>query len=327
MDAEAGALGARAGEPPVAAGHAPGLPGQRRGPGWRRAVRRNAKYLTLAPVTLYMGAILGIPLILAIWYSLTDISTSQVTVRFVGLDNFISLVHDPVFLQALLNTLIYGGVSTILTAVIGTAMAFVLLPSFRGKAVVRFVMMLPWTIPIPLSLVGWQWIYDPQFSVINWIAQQLHLMSSPGVQWLGFPNTAMISIIMANVWHNLPFAAIIFVAAIIGVPHELVEAAKVDGAGWLRRLTQVMLPLAAPVLLLGFIFNMVFNFTDLTIVYLLTQGGPGNGTNILAFDAFQTGIESGNLGRGAAISVFLLPFLILVSFLFLRAIRRARVAM
>lgn len=323
MDAEAETLQTLAGEPPAAAEDEPGRPI----PAWRRSLRRNAKYLTLAPVTVYMAAILGVPLILAIWYSLTDISTSQVAVRFVGLDNFISLVHNPVFLQALVNTLIYGGVSTVLTGLIGTAMAFVLLPSYRGKPVVRFIMVLPWTIPIPLSLVGWQWIYDPQFSVINWVGQQLHLMGSPGVQWLGFQDTAMISIIMANVWHNLPFAAIIFVAAIIGVPHELIEAAKVDGAGRWKRLTRVMLPLASPILMLGFIFNMVFNFTDLTIVYLLTQGGPGNGTEILSFDAFQTGIENGQLGQGAAISVFLLPFLIVVSFLFLRAIRRARVAM
>lgn len=296
-------------------------------PAWRRAVRRNAKYLTLAPVTLYMGAILGVPLVLAILYSLTDISTSKLGVQFVGLGNFISLVHDPVFLQALVNTAIYGGVSTVLTGLIGTVMAFVLLPSYRGKSVVRFVMMLPWTIPIPLSLVGWQWIFDPQFSVINWVAHELGLMGQPGVQWLGFPNTAMASIIMANVWHNLPFAAIIFVGAIIGVPTELIEAAKVDGAGWWRRLTRVMLPLATPILLLGFTFNLVFNFTDLTIVYLLTQGGPGNATEILSYDAFQVGILSGSLGRGAAITIFLLPFLAIVSFLFLRAIRRSRVAM
>lgn len=294
---------------------------------WRRAARRNAKYLTLAPVTIYMAAILGVPLVLAILYSLTNISTSRVDVHFVGLDNFISLVHDPVFLQALVNTLIYGGVSTILTGLIGTAMAFVVLPSYRGKSIVRFVMMLPWTIPIPLSLVGWQWIFDPQFSVINWLAHGLRLMGQPGVQWLGFPDTAMSSIIMANVWHNLPFSAIIFVAAIIGVPTELVEAAKVDGAGWWKRMTRVMLPLATPILLLGFTFNLVFNFTDLTIVYLLTQGGPGNATEILSYDAFQVGILSGSLGRGAAITLFLLPLLMVVSFLFLRAIRRSRVAM
>jgi len=295
--------------------------------GWRRALRRHAKYLTLAPVTLYMAAILGTPLVLAIVYSLTDISTSRVGVRFVGLDNFISLVRDPVFVQALVNTAIYGGVSTVLTGLLGTAMAFVLLPSYRGKSVVRFIMMLPWTVPIPLSLVGWQWIFDPQFSVINWVAHELGVMGQPGVQWLGFPTTAMISIIAANVWHNLPFAAIIFVAAIIGVPTELVEAAKVDGAGWWRRMTRVMLPLATPILLLGFVFNLVFNFTDLTIVYLLTQGGPGNATEILSYDAYQVGILSGDMGRGAAITVFLLPFLAIVSYLFLRAIRRARVAM
>ena len=296
-------------------------------PAWRRALHGKAKYLTLAPATVYMAAILGVPLILAIWYSLTDISTSTVAVRFVGLQNFISLVHDPLFLEALKNTAIYGGLSTIFTALIGTGMAFVLLPSYRGKPVVRFIMMLPWTIPIPLSLVGWQWIFQPQFSVINWIANQLGLMGTPGVQWLGFPNTAMASIIMANVWHNIPFAAIIFVAAIIGIPAELIEAAKVDGAGWWKRLTRVMLPMATPILLLGLVFNMVFNFTDLTIVYLLTQGGPANATEILSYDAYQVGILNGDLGRGAAITLFLLPFLAIVSFLFLRAIRRSRMAM
>ena len=296
-------------------------------PAWRRVLHGKARYLTLAPVTIYMAALLGVPLVLAIWYSLTNINTSSYGVRFVGLQNFISLVQDPVFIQALINTGIYGGASTVFTALIGTAMAFVLLPSYRGKAIARFIMMLPWTIPIPLSLVGWQWIFQPQFSVINWIGQQMGVMGSPGVQWLGFPTTAMASIVIANVWHNIPFAAIIFVAAIVGIPSELIEAAKVDGAGWWRRLTRVMLPVAAPVLLLGLVFNLVFNFTDLTIVYLLTQGGPSNGTEILSYDAFQVGIQDGDLGRGAAITLFLLPFLAVVSYLFLRAIRRSREAM
>ena len=323
MTADAGRIGT-AGSVRAAAG---GRGRQGGKPAWRRALYGKARYLTLAPATLYMAAILGVPLVLAIWYSLTDINTSTYAVRFVGLQNFISLVGNPAFIQALINTAIYGGASTVFTGLVGTAMAFVLLPSYRGKPVIRFIMMLPWTIPIPLSLVGWQWIFQPQFSVINWIAQQMGVMSSPGVQWLGFPDNAMASIIMANVWHNIPFAAIIFVAAVIGIPAELIEAAKVDGAGWWRRLTRVMLPVAAPILLLGLVFNMVFNFTDLTIVYLLTQGGPAGGTEILSYDAFQVGIQDGNLGEGAAITLFLLPFLAFISFLFLRAIRRSRLAM
>ncbi|MGH3320309.1 MAG: carbohydrate ABC transporter permease [Streptosporangiaceae bacterium] len=273
-----------------------------------------------------MLGFLGVPLCLAIWYSLTNKSLNATQTHFVGLQNFISLVHNSVFLQALENTAIYGGASTVFTALIGTAMAFVLLPSYRGKAIIRFVMLLPWTIPIPLSLVGWMWIFHPQFSVLNWVGEKMGVMSPPGIQWLGFPHTAMISIIMANVWHNIPFAAIIFVAAIIGIPTDLIDAAKVDGAGWWKRLTRVMLPMAAPILLLGLVFNMVFNFTDMTIVYLLTRGGPGNGTSILTFRAYQVAILGGNLGRGAAVAIFMLPLIALISILFLRAIKRSTAA-
>lgn len=280
-------------------------------------------YLTILPAALYVALLVGVPLLLAIWYSVSNVSVNNLNGSFVGLHNYIALANDPTFVVALINTVIYGGVSTIMTAVIGTLMAFVLVENFPAKPVLRFFMLLPWTIPIALTVLGWQWMFDSQFSVINWIAVQFHLMSPPGVQWLGEPKMAMASAITVNVWHNIPFGAIILIAGLTSIPTDILDAAKIDGAGPWRRWNDVMIPIMAPIIFIGLIFNVIFNFTDMTVIYLLTQGGPANATTILPFYAFQVGINSGNLSQGAATTLFLLPVLLVVSILFLRQLGKA----
>jgi multiple sugar transport system permease protein len=282
-------------------------------------------YLTILPASLYVLGLVGVPLALAIWYSLSNVTVNQLSGSFVGLANYIALIQDPTFLTALINSLIYGVSSTVITAIVGTLMAFVLVESFPGKPVLRFLMLLPWTIPIALTVLGWQWMFDSQYSIINWIGVQLHLESSPGLQWLGEPNLAMVSVITVNVWHNMPFGAIILIAGLTSIPPDIIDAAKIDGATFMRRFVHVMLPMMAPIISIGLIFNLIFNFTDLTVVYLLTQGGPANATTILPFYAFQVGITSGNLSEGAAVTLFLLPVLLLVSIIFLRQLGRAEV--
>lgn len=282
--------------------------------------------LFVAPAIVYMGALLGIPFILALYFSLTNISIYNLGLghSFVGLDNFIDLWDDGIFLESLRNTFVFAICSQTLALVLGKILALMLLRDFKGKSFVRVLILLPWAVPIALGVLGWKWMYDSLYSIINWTLERMYIIGPPEVwpQWLGEPNLAMISIIIVHAWKTFPFAAVIFLAAIQSVPQDIVDASKVDGAGYWRHTFQVILPIIAPIVVVGLLYGTVFAFTDLSVVYLLTKGGPINSTHVLGSYAFQVGINSGDIARGAAISIYLMPILLVAMVLTLRAMRR-----
>ena len=279
----------------------------------------------MAPAILYMVALLGLPFLLAIYFSLTDITINNIQVgfSFVGLENFIGLFRDRIFRQALRNTLIFAIASQLLAMILGQVTALILMQDFRGKAIVRVVVLLPWAVPIALGVLGWKWMFDSLYSIINWTLQVFHILG-PGQwpQWLGTPNLAMISVIIVHAWKAFPFVAVIFLGAMTAIPQDIIDAARVDGAGFWRRTFQVNLPIIAPIVSVGVIFGTVFAFTDMGVVWLLTKGGPVNSTHVLGSYAFQVGIVSGDIGQGAATSLFLVPILMVAMVLTLRAMRR-----
>lgn len=279
----------------------------------------------MAPAILYMVALLGLPFLLAIYFSLTNltINNMQTGFSFVGLENFIALFRDSIFRQALGNTLIFAIASQLLAMILGQVTALILMQDFRGKAIVRVMIMLPWAVPIALGVLGWKWMYDSLYSIINWTLRAFHILG-PGQwpQWLGTPNLAMISVIIVHAWKAFPFVAVIILGAMTSIPQDIIDAAKVDGAGFWRQTFQVNLPIVAPIVSVGVIFGTVFAFTDMSVVWLLTKGGPINSTHVLGSYAFQVGIVSGDIGQGAAISLFLVPILMVAMVLTLRAMRR-----
>jgi len=169
-------------------------------------------------------------------------------------------------------------------------------------------------------------MYDSQFSVFNWVLSRLGLIGQYGTDswpvWLGDPRLALIACVGVNVWRTFPFSAIVLLAGFTSVPPEVLDAAKVDGCNFLQRFRNVVAPMIFPILMVGFLFDTVFTLSDLSVVYILTQGGPGNATQILPMLAYQIGIQAGNLGRGAAIALFLVPLLAPAMFLFLRNLKR-----
>lgn len=279
-------------------------------------------YAMLAPAILYIFLLVGVPFFLALWYSISSASVTNLTGHFVGLKNFRDLLHDPTFRHSIWITLIYTAVTTVVVAILGTLLAFVLVEDFRGKRFLRFFILLPWTIPIALTILGWKWMYDSQYSVFSWLLIHLHIIHGPyGIQWLGQPHMALVAILAVNIWRNFPFAAIILLAGLTSIPSDIIDAAKIDGANAWVRLNHVIVPMIYPILFIGLLFNIVFTMTDLTVVYLLTQGGPANATQVMANYAFQVGITSGDLSHGAAITLFLFPVLFVLSILFLRQMR------
>jgi len=169
--------------------------------------------------------------------------------------------------------------------------------------------------------MAWNWMLNPTYSVVNWIGTHAGLLVPPGPNWLGEEQYAMVSIIVVNVWRNLPFSAIVLTAAINAVPQEIIEAASLDGANWWTRWRKVMVPIIAPIIYIAVLFSLVFTFTDMTVVWQLTRGSPVNSTHVIASYAFVTGVISGGLGRGATMSLFLFPVLLVGALFMLRTLK------
>jgi multiple sugar transport system permease protein len=279
-----------------------------------------------APAILYVLLLVGVPFSLAVYYSVSAYTIYDPSWRFVGLANFEQIVQDPVFLQTLTNTFIFTFGSQFLGLILGKFGALLLLRPFPGRKIVRALIILPWAVPIALATVAWQWMFDSLYSVINWSLIALGIITrAEAPNWLGSPHLAMLCVIVVNAWRFFPFAIVIFLAGITAIPQDVIDAATVDGAGFWRRNYQIIVPMILPIVAVGLIFGIVFTFTDLSVVFLLTMGGPVNATSVLGFEGFQVGIVSGDVSHGAAISLFMLPVLLVVVILMLRFIRRREI--
>ena len=283
-------------------------------------------WIFVAPAVLYVLLLVGLPFVLAVYYSVSAYTIYNPTWHFVGLANFEQIVNDPVFRETLGNTFLFTFGSQFLGLILGKFGALLLLRPFPGRRIVRALIILPWAVPIALASVAWEWMFDSLYSVINWTLIALGIIDrSEAPNWLGNPHLAMLCVIVVNAWRFFPFAIVIFLAGITAVPQDVIDAATVDGAGFWRRNYQIILPMILPIVAIGLIFGIVFTFTDLSIVFLLTNGGPVGATSVLGFRGFQVGILSGDVSHGAAVSLFMLPVLFFVVIGMLRFIRRREI--
>ena len=281
----------------------------------------------MAPAVVYLILVVGYPLVLAFVYAFSDVTTGGQSLHFVGLQTFIAAVKDPVFLTTLRNTFVFTAISQALVVILSTVLGFVLTASFRGRWFVRFLVLLPWTTPVALSAVIWLWMLDSIFSPFDWFAQLLHIVPPGGhIVFLGQSDLAMGSVIALQTWRILPLATVILMAGLSAIPAEVSDAAEVDGAGFWRRLFGITLPLLSPVMTVALLFGIVFTFTDMAAVFVLTGGGPGNATQVLASWAFYKGISGGNLAVGAADALIMFPVLLGLAAILLRIASRAEVS-
>lgn len=280
----------------------------------------------IAPAIIYIVLLVGFPFVLALIYSVTNVTVGSVDVRFVGLRNFRVIMENPAFWQALRNTIFFTIVSQVIVLVLAKVLAMALMKDFRGKWLVRLLILLPWVAPVSLGAIGWLWIFDSIYSIINWTARAIGLFG-PDVWpiWLGQPDLAMAAIITVHVWRLLPLATVIVLAGLSSIPQDIHDAAAVDGAGFWRHLFQITIPLVLPILMVAMLFGIVFTSTDMIVVFVLTRGGPYDSTHVLASQAFFTGIEGGDLAEGAATALFLFPILVAVAIGFLTIARRTEV--
>lgn len=288
--------------------------------------------LMLAPAVLYILVLVGFPFLLAIAFSLTDVSVGDTSLNWVGLDNFQRVVKMPQFQRALVNTFIFAVGSQVVIVVLATVVAELLSAEFRGKWLVRFLIILPWATPVALGAIGWKWLLDSKFSPFDWILESIGLLGpgtllGPGnhMNFLGREGLAMASVITVHVWRLLPLAVVIVLAALTSIPRDILDQASVDGAGFWRTLFRIKIPLIFPIISIAILFGLILTFGDMAVVFILTDGGPIYYTQVLPLWAYRVGIEGGSLAEGAAIALFLFPLLLGFVVLVLRISKRVEV--
>ena len=285
---------------------------------WGNALERQGVLATVlvSPAVIFIAALVGGPLALSVYLSFTNATAGSLTGKYTGLENFRHEWGNQAFQDAAWHTFLFTVISQLIVLLIAGLLAHALLRSFPGKWILRFLILLPWAAPLPLSLMGWKWMFDTSYSIINWTLENLGLVSKiEPPQWLAEPKLAMGSVIAVHAWRMIPFAVVIFLAGLASIPKEVDDAAAIDGATGLKKFAFVTLPLQLPIATVALLFGIVFTATDMAVVYILTQGGPppSFSTEMVTTWSYKTGIESGSLGPGAAISLALLPVLAVVA--------------
>ena len=237
--------------------------------------------------------------------------------RFVGLANFEFLFRDPLFWAAFWQGTVWTLLSILFQTVLGIGIAMLLNRALFGIAVFRGLLLFPYIVPTVVIALIWRWIFNPEIGVVNYGLASAGLISEP-IYWLSTPTMAMASTIMLNVWKYTPFVVICVLARLQSVPLELYDAAKVDGAGPVRRFRDVTLPQLKEVLIVVIVFRTIWTFNKFEEIYLLTKGGPGTSTFNLAVYSFEQSIANLRLGVGAATGVVMIIMLLVGSILYLR---------
>lgn len=279
----------------------------------------------LLPAVLYLAALVALPLVLVFLYSFSNATTGTPGVSLTGIGAYLATLRDPVFWISLRNTVVFTVIAQAIVIVLSLILGLILSTDFRGKWIVRFLILLPWTTPIALSALVWLWMLDSIFSPFNWILSAIGVIPhNAPVAWLGTTGLAMGSVIALQAWRTLPLSTVILMAGLTSIPDEVKEQAEIDGASFWRRLFDILLPLLAPIITVALLFGIVTTFTDMAVVFILTSGGPNNATQVLASWSFYTGIQGGDLSRGAAIALFMFPVLLGISIVMLRLAGRSQ---
>ena len=276
----------------------------------------------LLPTLVLLGLFIAYPFVGGIMLSMSDARVG-VPGNFVGFANFVRLASDPIFHEVVWNTVWYTAVTTVFKLVLGLWLALLLNRTFKFKAFTRAFILLPFIIPTVLSTFAWKWMFDPTFSVLNWLFLQFGFITrATGFNWLGDEDLAMLSIIIVNVWRGVPFFAISLLAGLQTISPELHEAAAIDGARPWQRFWHVTWPLLLPVTMVVVLFSVIQTFADFQIVYVMTGGGPANATHLFATYAYQLGVGTGIISMGAAVSLAMFPILFAIVIVQLMYIRR-----
>lgn len=255
----------------------------------------------LLPALLPVVLMTVYPVAHALWTSLHSVTLLFPGEPFVGLDNYDRVVASNYFWDALRNSLFFTVLAAPLVVVIGTLIALFLQRRFFGSQVVRSIVLLPWVLPGAISAVLWIWVFHPSFGVLNGILRNLQLIDG-SIQWLNSPRLALVSVVVAHVWTQIPFAVVLIMAALSGINSETLEAAAIDCRSAFKRFRYIVFPEIKSMIVVLTIYNALTAFTTYDLVYAMTGGGPGTATTLLSFQIWRESFSMYDFGTGSAVA-------------------------
>ncbi|NEQ81025.1 MAG: sugar ABC transporter permease [Moorea sp. SIO2I5] len=275
------------------------------------AQEQRTGWLLVTPALLLLLLVYGYPILRSFWLSLfTKNLGTQLQPVFSGLNNYGRMIGDGRFWHSLWNTVIFTSVSVALELVLGIAIALILNQTFKGRGIVRTIAILPWALPTALIGLVWAWMFNDQFGVWNDILLRLGIIQD-GINWLGYPTTAMMAVIAADVWKTTPFISILLLAGLQSIPQDLYEAYALDGATPWQSFKHITLPLLTPQILISLLFRFAQAFGVFDLIKVMTGGGPGGATEVVSLYIYTTVMDYLDFGYGAALVV--VTFVILVT--------------
>lgn len=316
----------------VASGGSRGPWLRRRRPGGphRRAGRQRRfdahvlPWLLLLPALLLIFGLVGYPVLRTLWLSFNDAGLAAIVsgeMEFVGLDNYATLVTDAHYRRVFLVTAVFGLSCVAATMVIGVGVALLLNQRFRGRIVLGVLVLLPWAMPRVAAATIWRWLFHDQYGVVNWSLAAIGLEQFDGFAWFVRPLPAFTAIGVVVVWQSFPFVAISVLAALQSIPDDVIDAAKIDGAGPAQRLRHVTLPMIKPVLLVMVVISTIWDFKVFDQVFVMTQGGPARSTEVLAITTWREAFTQLDFGLGSALAMAMFLILTVVTVVYVRLIR------
>ncbi len=287
----------------------------------RRARERLTGYLYLVPVGAVLGGTVLFPILKAMHMSLYNhVLIKPQEYRYVGLANYVRLLHDDVFWLSLWNSFVWVFGSVSFQFLGGFAAALLLHESFRGRALVRTLTLLPWIIPGVVVALIWEFIYQPNYGLLNDLLARAGWMGER-VAWLANPNLAMPAVIFTNIWRGVPFFAIMLLAGLQAIPTELYEAARVDGASVTQRFWHLTLPMLRPIIVVATATRIIWTFNYADLIFVMTSGGPANATQITSTYTLLQAYSNLDFGYAATLSVALLLIMLAFTVFYLRVTR------
>lgn len=291
---------------------------------WHVLIEKSKDYTFLLPAGLFLTVFLVYPILYNVYLSFRDINIGnliQGDQPFVGLENYVSVLKDPLFSTALVNSLVFTAATIIFSTAIGFAFALFFNKSFPGNRWMRAILLIAWMTPIIIVGTVFKWMFSGENGIINSLLANLGIISEP-IYWLTNTDTALSSIIVTNIWISIPFSMVILLSGLQGLPGNVYEAAKIDGANRFKQFVHITLPLMRPTILILLMLGVIFTFKVFDLIYIMTAGGPADSTQVIPFLAYELSFTMYRFGEGAALSNISFVIIAVIALIYLYLIRK-----
>lgn len=292
-----------------------------------KKLKEKIGYLYILPAVLFMIFFVGYPIIYNIIISFQDVNLMSLNTGikpFVGMKNYIIVLSNPVFYKALFNTLFYTVICILFQFTIGFALAIFFNIDFKLARFIRGLIMVAWLLPLTVTALNFKFMFAINGGIINEILLKLNIIKEP-IEWLLGQKSSMWSLIITNIWIGIPFNMILLVTGLSTIPKTLYESSELDGANWFQKIIYITLPSIKPAILAVVTLGFINTFKVFDLVFIMTNGGPVNATEVLSTLSYRYSFDSFNFGLGSSVANILCLILVIVSVVYIKFIKKDEV--